>query len=121
MCSSRCLMEARIIDGKTVFIQGNAHSKEIGTSLCARGVAGSSQLYDPQRLVKPLIRTGKRGENKWKEVSFQEALSFIAQNMNALKAKYGAQSILFSSKSGESFEHLRFFAAAFGSPNSISH
>ena len=121
MCSSRCLMEARVIDGKTVFIQGNAHSKEIETSLCARGVAGSSQLYDPQRLVKPLIRTGKRGENKWKEVSFKEALSFIAQNMNAPKAKYGAQSILFSSKSGESFEHLRFFAAAFGSPNSFSH
>lgn len=121
MCSSRCFIEARVINGKVTSIQGNAYSKEMGKSLCARGVAGASQLHDEQRLVTPLIRVGKRGENQWREASYEEAFEFIAQKMNALKAEYGAQSILFSSKTGEHFEHMQTFASTFGSPNTFSH
>lgn len=69
MCSSRCPIEARVIDGKNVFIQGNRKASGTKTSLCARGGSGHSQLYDPQRVVKPLIRAGARGENKWREAS----------------------------------------------------
>lgn len=121
MCSSRCPMEARVINGKTVLLQGNAFVKEMGTSLCAKGVAGASQLYDPQRLVTPLIRMGKRGENKWKEASWDEALSLIAGKLSALKERYGARSVIFSAKTGEQYDLLCSFASAFGSPNVFSH
>ncbi len=121
MCSSRCLMKARVVDGKITFLEGNEHAPMMGTSLCARGVSGASQLYDKDRLIKPLIRVGKRGENHWREASYEEAILYVAQKMNDIKSKYGAQSILFSSKTGESFEHLRHFAYAFGSPNTFSH
>lgn len=121
MCSSRCPMEARVINAKAVLLQGNAFSKEIGTSLCAKGVAGASQLYDPQRLVKPLIRVGKRGENKWAEVSYDEALDLIASRLASLKERYGARSVIFSAKTGEQYDLLRSFASAFGSPNVFSH
>lgn len=121
MCSSRCLMKARVVDGAVTFLEGNEHAPMMGTSLCARGVAGASQLYDKDRLLKPLIRVGKRGENRWREASYEEALTYVAQKMNDIKARYGAKSILFSSKTGESFEHLRHFAYAFGSPNTFSH
>ena len=122
MCSSRCLMKARIIDGHHIIcLQGNEYASFMGNSLCARGIAGASQLQDKDRLIKPLIRVGKRGENRWKEVSYDEAIEYVALKMNELKAKYGASSILFSSKTGESFEHLRHLAYAFGSPNTFSH
>jgi thiosulfate reductase/polysulfide reductase chain A len=121
MCSSRCPMEARVVNGKTVLIQGNAFSKEMGTSLCAKGVAGASQLYDSQRLVSPLIRAGKRGENMWREASWDEALSLISTKLSALKERYGARSVLFSAKTGEQYDLLRSFASAFGSPNVFSH
>ena len=64
MCSSRCPIEAKVVDGKTVFIQGNGKVGGTATSVCARGGSGHSQLYDPQRLVKPLIRVGERGEKQ---------------------------------------------------------
>ena len=121
MCSSRCPMEARVVNGKTVLIQGNAFAKEMGTSLCAKGVAGASQLYDAQRLVTPLIRAGKRGENKWREASWDEALSLISTKLSALKERYGARSVIFSAKTGEQYDLLRSFASAFGSPNVFSH
>ena len=59
MCSSRCLMKARVIDGKVTFLEGNVFAPMMGTSLCARGIAGASQLYDKERLIKPLVRVGK--------------------------------------------------------------
>lgn len=121
MCSSRCPMEARVINGKTVLLQGNTFVKEMGTSLCAKGAAGSSQLYDEQRLVTPLIRVGKRGENKWKEASWEEALSLIAEKLATLKERYGARSVIFSAKTGEQYDLLCSFASAFGSPNVFSH
>jgi len=121
MCSSRCPIEVRVVNGKPIWLQGNPYAKEIGSSLCARGVAGASQLYDPDRLVTPLIRVGKRGENKWREASYDEALDLIATKLNELKKHYGAQSVLFSSKTGTHYPFIRSFAANFGSPNVFSH
>ena len=60
MCSSRCQIEGRVVDGKNIFIQGNKYAKSMGGSICARGSSGHSQLYDKQRLVTPLIRVGER-------------------------------------------------------------
>ncbi len=121
MCSSRCPIEVRVVDGKPVCLQGNAYAKASGSSICARGIAGVSQLYDQDRLVTPLIRVGKRGENRWREVSYEEALDVIASRLETIKQTYGAQSVLFSSKTGEEYELLRSFSSNFGSPNIFSH
>ncbi len=37
MCSSRCPIEAKVVDGKNVFIQGNGKVSGTATSVCARG------------------------------------------------------------------------------------
>lgn len=66
MCTSSCTIEARVEDGKGVFIRGNPADKGRGGKVCARGGSGFNQLYDPQRLVHPIMRVGERGEGKWK-------------------------------------------------------
>jgi thiosulfate reductase / polysulfide reductase chain A len=121
MCSSRCPIEGRVVDGKNVFIQGNAYAKSMGSSVCARGASGHSQLYDNERLVTPLMRVGARGEGKFKEVSWDEAFSFIAKKMNEIKDKYGPQSMIFSSKTGEQHGQCMTLSRAYGSPNIFSH
>ena len=121
MCSSFCPIEGRVVNGKNVFIQGNRHSIPTGSTVCARGGSGHSQLYDEQRLVTPLIRLGKRGENKWREASWDEALDLVAQKFGDIKEKYGAKAITFSSKAGPAHTHMNTFANALGSPNTYSH
>ena len=121
MCTSRCQIEATIANGKVTFIEGNKYSKGMGGSVCAKGGSGESQLYDKQRLVTPLIRVGKRGENKWRKASYDEAMDYIADNLNKIKKKHGAKSVIFSGKTGEHFSHLSTLANAFGSPNIFSH
>ena len=45
---------------------------------CQKGACWSHCHYSPDRVTKPLKRAGKRGEGKWPEVSWDEALSEIA-------------------------------------------
>lgn len=121
MCSTRCPIEAKVVDGKNVFIQGNHRVKGTATSVCARGGAGHNQLYDPQRIVKPLIRVGERGENKWREASWEEALNLVATKMAQIKEKYGPESFVFTAKSSQTHKLMSAFASAYGSPNIFSH
>ncbi len=121
MCSTRCPISARIVDGKNVFISGNKEAKSFGGKVCARGGAGHSLLYDPQRIVKPLKRVGERGEGKWAEISWQEAYQTIASKLNQIKAEHGPEAVAFSSKSGSLSGHLFYLGQAYGSPNSFTH
>lgn len=121
MCSSRCPIEAKVVDGKNVFIQGNGKVSGTATSVCARGGSGHNQLYDPQRIVKPLIRVGERGENKWREAGWDEALDLVAKKMLEIKEKYGPESFVFTAKSSQTHKLMTTFASAYGSPNCFSH
>ncbi|MXR69765.1 thiosulfate reductase PhsA [Shewanella sp. JBTF-M18] len=121
MCSTRCPISARVVDDKNVFISGNKAAKSFGGKVCARGGAGHSLLYDPQRIVKPLRRVGERGEGKWEEISWQEAYKTIAQKLNQIKQDHGPEAVAFSSKSGSLSGHLFHLGKAFGSPNTFTH
>ncbi|AFM27969.1 molybdopterin-dependent oxidoreductase [Desulfomonile tiedjei] len=46
-------------------------------SICPKGQAGLQTAYDPYRLRKVLKRAGKRGENKWVSIPFDQAVQEI--------------------------------------------
>jgi thiosulfate reductase/polysulfide reductase chain A len=121
MCTSSCTIEARVEDGKGMFIRGNPADKGRGGKVCARGSAGFNQLYDPQRLVKPIMRVGERGEGKWKEVSWDEAYTFIAKKLDEIKQKYGAHTVAFTARSGWNKTWFHNLAQAYGSHNLFGH
>ena len=77
MCRNQCPIAVQVKNGKVVKVDGHPDDSAMGGSLCARGQAGPSLLYDPQRIKKPMIRTGARGEGKFKEVSWDEAYQYI--------------------------------------------
>ena len=58
--------------------EGNpAHVGSRGRN-CAKGPATLNQINDPDRILYPLKRVGKRGEGKWKRVSWDEVLDELA-------------------------------------------
>lgn len=121
MCTSRCPIQAKVVDGKAVLINGNPNWPATGGTVCARGGSGFSQMYDQQRVQKPLIRVGARGEGKWKEVSYEEAYAYIADKMNEIKTKYGPESMAFACRTGTHMAYLFNLANAYGSPNVFTH
>jgi anaerobic selenocysteine-containing dehydrogenase len=48
---------------------------------CAKGPATINQVYDPERILYPLRRVGKRGEGKWERVSWDAVLDDIGQRI----------------------------------------
>ncbi len=70
---------------------------------CLRGRSYRSRLYSPERLLYPMMRVGERGEGRFKRVSWDEALDFIAKKMIELKAKYGPTAILDQAYAGTSY------------------
>jgi molybdopterin-containing oxidoreductase family molybdopterin binding subunit len=57
--------------------------------ICLRGLSSLDITYHPDRLQYPLKRVGKRGEGKFKRISWDEALDFIADKFKKIAAKHG--------------------------------
>ena len=77
-CTTACGVIATVKGGRLLSITGNPEDPNSQGSVCAKGVAGPSILYDPYRLLYPLQRVGQRGEGKWKRITWDEAYTTIA-------------------------------------------
>jgi len=61
---------------------------------CQKGNAWSVMLHDPERVLYPMRRAGERGSGKWERVSWDEALTEIADATLDAIQQDGPESIL---------------------------
>ncbi|MCJ7554860.1 MAG: molybdopterin-dependent oxidoreductase, partial [Ignavibacteriaceae bacterium] len=116
ICFWKCGTIAYVRDGKLWKVEGNPLDPLSEGRLCPRGTGGVGAHYDPDRLKSPLIRKSHRGEEKWIEVTWDEAFDYIAEKMKKIKANYGPEAVaLFSHGVGGNF--LKHTIKAYGSPN----
>lgn len=120
MCGTRCLTEAYVENGEAVWVQGNPHAAT-GTALCARGLAAVMLEKDGERPLSPLLRTGKRGENQWRQATWEEALDTAAERLRAVRERYGSESVALSHRGGPFTDLYAAFARGLGTPNIYSH
>jgi anaerobic selenocysteine-containing dehydrogenase len=79
-CESACGLLA-YVDRQTLQIrklEGNPEHPGSRGKNCAKGPATINQVTDPDRILRPLKRAGCRGEGRWQEVSWDEALDDIS-------------------------------------------
>ena len=82
--------------GVAIKVQGNpAHPQTAGT-LCAKVARYTERSYHPERVLRPLKRSGPKGSGQFVPVSWDTALSDIAARLQAIVARGGdaAQAIL---------------------------
>jgi len=82
---------------------GKDTSAEPQLRACLRGRAYRQRIYCAERLLFPMMRVGKRGEGKFKRVSWDEAMDFVAKKLIEIKEKYGSQAILDQAYAGSSY------------------
>src|ERR1700677_3018104 len=71
------------------------HGPANGVSTCVKGKFGWDYVNSPKRLTKPLIREGE----KFREATWDEALSLVARKFTEIKAANGPDALAFISSS----------------------
>lgn len=79
-CESACGLLAYIdkVTGEVQKFEGNPEHPGSRGRNCAKGPATLNQVTDPDRILYPLKRVGKRGQGKWTQTTWNEVLDELA-------------------------------------------
>lgn len=93
-CPSTCGLEVEVLDGRTIGrVRGaESHSYTAGV-ICAKVARYAERIHHPDRLLKPLLRTGPKGSGQFKTIGFEEALDRVAGGFLAAERKYGPETV----------------------------
>lgn len=120
-CYNACGIRARRVDGVVTDIAGDPDNPGSLGHICAKGKARIADLYDPNRVVRPLRRrNSKKGigvDPDWEEISWDEALGQVQDRLSAARAKDPRRVVVahFDLAAGAV---VRAWATAFGTPHS---
>ncbi|MEA3230586.1 MAG: molybdopterin-dependent oxidoreductase [Thermodesulfobacteriota bacterium] len=121
MCSVRCPIKILVKDGQVKWIEGNPHVPGMEGSLCPRGAAGISLLYDNERVQSPMIRVGERGGGHWRKASWDEALDRVGDKLKDVIEKFGGHSVVLGERTQLATHVSKTFLKAIKSPNHFTH
>ncbi len=93
-CPDACGLLAEVEGGRLVAVRGNAAHPYSRGSLCPKMVHYERTVNHPDRLTHPMVRTGVKGEGKFRRASWDEAIALIAGRWKAIAAEHGAEAIL---------------------------
>lgn len=122
-CPAGCGILVRVVEGRAVKIEGNPRHPINEGTLCPKGQIGLQILYDPDRIRGPLLRVGRRGEGRWEQISWDEALTRVAERLRDLRARGQAHTVVVMSgrNRGQMGPLLDRFCRAYGTPNHVGH
>lgn len=107
-------------DGKLVKVEGDPENPFNNGRLCPRCLDLIESVYNSDRILYPMRRTGKRGEDAWERISWDEAYDEIATKFLYYKENFGAESVSFWKGTGRDIAPwISHLAWAFGSPNVV--
>jgi anaerobic selenocysteine-containing dehydrogenase len=126
MCTSRCGVIATIENGRLIAV--NADPQHPNGCICVKGAAAPDIVYSPDRVQYPLLRSRPKGDPDagWLRVTWDQALNLTALRLNDVKARYGAEAVVFSratTAGSAAIDYdgwLQRLANAFGSPNFLT-
>ncbi|MBU6317975.1 MAG: molybdopterin-dependent oxidoreductase, partial [Acidobacteria bacterium] len=122
ICDAGCQMRAVADDGKVVKILPH-DSPALARNICYKGTAAPQIHNHPDRLRTPLKRVGARGDDRWEEIPYAQAIDEIAERLRGVVSAYGPEALAVST-SGWNTQTTHGFDRRFmnllGSPNWIS-
>ncbi|MQA13557.1 MAG: molybdopterin-dependent oxidoreductase [Pseudonocardiaceae bacterium] len=94
-CPDTCAMLVTVdAEGRAVGVGGNPDQPVTAGFLCGKVSNYLDRVYGEDRLLRPLVRTGAKGRQAFREASWDEALDVVAGGLRAAIDRHGAESIL---------------------------
>lgn len=98
-CGCFCVWKCHVVDDEITYIESDTSgSDDFGEPqmrACLRGRSARRWLQSPDRLNYPMKRAegAKRGEGKFEQITWDEALDTIASEMKRIRETYGDEAI----------------------------
>ncbi|MBB3171661.1 molybdopterin-dependent oxidoreductase [Parvibacter caecicola] len=108
-CLTGCNLKCTIRDEKISIIEPSDLVKDKRHStICLRGINEVDHIYSEDRIKVPMKRVGERGEGKFEQISWDEAIKTIADNLKEAQQKYGEGSVFIrkSTEAGIGFDFI---------------
>jgi anaerobic selenocysteine-containing dehydrogenase len=112
-CYDSCSIVTRVRNGRLYSIDANDKQPFTQGFLCPKGQDLSQYVYSKQRLLYPMKRDGKKGEGKFKRISWAQAMDEIASEIQSRSTEHGADSILQYDYAGSMGFIQRYFPSRF--------
>jgi anaerobic selenocysteine-containing dehydrogenase/Fe-S-cluster-containing dehydrogenase component len=121
LCFNCCTTKFHFRDDRLVRITGNEEDPLLQGRVCPKSQLSVQLHSSDKRLTEPMKRVGKRGENKFEPISWDQALDEIAAKLIKLREEYGSETLgLYSgTRTGIMVNrgYLRLFSQLWGTPN----
>ncbi len=121
LCPGGCGIRVRKVNDRAIRIEGEKEHPINRGGLCPMGLSGLQFLYGPSRVKSPLKRLGKRGEGKWRKITWKEAVSEVGKKLSDLRENHQPHTVacIAGSDRGSLPSLISRFMTVYGSPNFI--
>lgn len=93
-CPDTCAWEVTVREGVAVNLRGDPSHPFTDGQLCPKVNPFLDRVYHPDRLLRPLRRTGPKGEGRFEPIDWDTAITEIAGRIGAAVAQHGGETIL---------------------------
>ncbi|HVZ08951.1 molybdopterin oxidoreductase family protein [Rhodopila sp.] len=93
-CPSTCALSVEVVDGVRIgAVRGAADNSYTAGVICTKVSRYAERIHHPDRLTRPLLRTGPRGSGQFRCISWNEALDRIADRFGHDAAAFGSEAV----------------------------
>jgi len=92
-CWHRCQVLVHIEDGRIIRLKPDRETIK-NNRLCVKAGTAVDFHNHSSRLDYPLKRVGKRGEDKWQRIHWDQAMEEIAQRLDEIRSSYGPEAVV---------------------------
>jgi anaerobic selenocysteine-containing dehydrogenase len=93
-CPDLCGLTVTVDAGKVVAVEGDHRAPLTDGFICGKVRKIADHVHGPERVMHPMVRVGAKGAGQWRQASWDEALDLIAQRIDTIRKRSGAEAIL---------------------------
>ena len=93
-CPDACSLDVTVAADRVVAVAGSRVNPITEGYICAKVRRLPEHMYGPARLLRPGIRAGAKGEGRFRDASWDEALGLVAAKMLEVRERSGGEAIL---------------------------
>lgn len=119
VCDLNCTLKMEVENNRILSMEGYPDKRVF----CPKPLYWDDYVNHPNRVIYPMKNLGKRGEQKWQRISWEQALDEIAEKLKRIIDKYGPESLAVSTmhqNPGDDQGIIRRFMNLLGTPNYLT-